>query len=125
MFRDGLLTEGSSSNIWVVKAGRVLAAPKDRRILEGIRYGLMQELCDACGIAFEARPVHRLEVEQADELMLSSATKEVLPITRLDGRAVGDGVPGPVFRALHAAYQRAKQQGAVMAASPAPSPARS
>jgi D-alanine transaminase len=116
MFRDGLLTEGSSSNIWVVKAGRVLAAPRDRRILEGIRYGLMQELCDACGIPFEARPVHRLEVEQADELMLSSATKEVLPITRLDGQAVGGGVPGPVFKALHAAYQQAKQQGGVAAA---------
>lgn len=116
MFRDGLLTEGSSSNIWVVKAGRVLAAPKDRRILEGIRYGLMQELCDACGIPFEARPVHRLEVEQADELMLSSATKEVLPITRLDGQAVGGGVPGPVFKALHAAYQQAKQQGGIAAA---------
>jgi len=112
MFRDGLLTEGSSSNIWVVRDGRVLAAPKDRRILEGIRYGLMQELCEACGIAFEARPVHRLEVEQADELMLSSATKEVLPITRLDGRPVGTGAPGPVFRALHAAYQQAKQANA-------------
>jgi D-alanine transaminase len=116
MFRDGLLTEGSSSNIWVVKAGRVLAAPKDRRILEGIRYGLMQELCEACGLPFEARPVHRLEVEQADELMLSSATKEVLPITRLDGQLVGQGVPGPVFKALHAAYQQAKQRGAIGAA---------
>jgi D-alanine transaminase len=108
MFRDGLLTEGSSSNIWVVRAGKVLAAPRDRRILEGIRYGLMEELCASCGLPFEARPIHRLEVEQADELMLSSATKEVLPITRLDGRPVGDGQPGPVFRALHAAYQRAK-----------------
>ena len=110
MFRDGLLTEGSSSNIWVVRGGKVLAAPRDRRILEGIRYGLMQELCESCGLPFEARPIHRTEVEQADELMLSSATKEVLPITRLDGHPVGDGQPGPVFRALHAAYQRAKQQ---------------
>lgn len=109
MFRDGLLTEGSSSNIWVVRAGEVLAAPRDRRILEGIRYGLMQELCESCGLPFVARPIHRAEVEQADELMLSSATKEVLPITRLDGRPVGTGQPGPVFRALHAAYQRAKQ----------------
>ena len=113
MFRDGFLTEGSASNIWVVREGRVLAPPRDRLILEGIRYGLMQELCEAEGIAFEVRPVARAEVESADELMLSSATKEVMPIARLDGRPVGAGVPGPVFRRLHAAYQRAKAASAV------------
>jgi D-alanine transaminase len=115
MFRDGFLTEGSASNIWVVREGRVLAPPRDRLILEGIRYGLMQELCEAEGIAFEVRPVARAEVESADELMLSSATKEVMPITRLDGKPVGAGVPGPVFRRLHAAYQRAKAASAAAA----------
>jgi D-alanine transaminase len=108
MFRDGFLTEGSSSNIWVVREGRVLAPPRDRLILEGVRYGLLQSLCETEGIGFEIRPVSRAEVDTADELMLSSATREVLPITRLDGRPVGGGVPGPVFRRLHAAYQRAK-----------------
>jgi D-alanine transaminase len=108
MFRDGFLTEGSSSNVWVVREGRVLAPPRDRLILEGIRYGLLQELCEAEGVPFEVRPVARVEVESADELMLSSATKEVLAITRLDGDPVGSGEPGPVFRRLHAAYQRAK-----------------
>jgi D-alanine transaminase len=108
MFRDGFLTEGSSSNIWMVKAGRVIAPPRDNRILEGIRYGLMQELCEAQGLPFEIRPVAQAEVQAADELMLSSATKEVLAISSLDGRAVGSGAPGPVFRQLHAAYQQAK-----------------
>lgn len=108
MFRDGFLTEGSSSNIWVVREGRVLAPPSDRLILEGIRYGLLQSLCETEGIGFEVRQIARAEVESADEMMLSSATREVLPITRLDGRPVGAGVPGPVFRRLHAAYQRAK-----------------
>jgi D-alanine transaminase len=108
MFRDGWLTEGSSSNVWVVRQGRVLAPPRDHRILEGIRYGLLQELCEAEGVPFEIRPIARDEVLSADELMLSSATKEVLPITRIDGAPVGAGVPGPVFRRLHAAYQRAK-----------------
>jgi D-alanine transaminase len=112
MFRDGFLTEGSASNIWVVREGRVLAPPRDRLILEGIRYGLLQELCDAEGIGFEVRPVARAEVTSADELMLSSATKEVMPITRLDGNPVGAGLPGPVFRRLHAAYQRAKAASA-------------
>lgn len=108
MFRDGFLTEGSSSNIWMVNAGRVIAPPRDNRILEGIRYGLIQELCEAQGLPFEIRPVTQAEVEAADELMLSSATKEVLAISSLDGRPVGSGAPGPVFRRLHAAYQQAK-----------------
>ncbi len=108
MFRDGMLTEGSASNVWVVRDGRVLAPPRDNRILEGIRYGLIEELCAAEGLPFEVRPIPRDEALSADELMLSSATKEVLPITRIDGRPVGAGVPGPVFRRLHAAYQRAK-----------------
>ncbi len=112
MYRDGFLTEGSSSNIWVVRDGRVLAPPRDRLILEGIRYGLLHELCESQGLPFEMCPISRAEVESADELMLSSATKEVLPITRLDGRPVGSGEPGPVFARLHAAYQQAKASSA-------------
>jgi D-alanine transaminase len=112
MYRDGFLTEGSSSNIWVVRDARVLAPPRDRLILEGIRYGLLQELCESQGLPFEMRPISRAEVESADELMLSSATKEVLAITRLDGRPVGSGEPGPVFARLHAAYQLAKTASA-------------
>jgi D-alanine transaminase len=108
MFRDGELTEGSSSNIWVVQHGKVLAPPRDSRILEGIRYGLLQELCESEGIPFEVTAIPRDAVRHADELMLSSATKEVLAITRLDGEPVGSGKPGPVFARLHAAYQRAK-----------------
>lgn len=111
MFRGDRLTEGSSSNIWVVRGGTVIAPPRDALILEGIRYGLMQELCEAEGVPFEVRELGHAEVASADELMLSSATKEVLPIVRLDGRPVGAGVPGPVFRRLHAAYQRAKAAG--------------
>jgi D-alanine transaminase len=109
MFRDGFLTEGSASNIWVVRDETVIAPPRDHLILEGIRYGLVEELCQAEGLRFEMRPVPRDEVERASELMLSSATKEVLPITRLDGKPVGDGKPGPIFGRLHAGYQRAKR----------------
>jgi D-alanine transaminase len=108
MFRDGFLTEGSSSNIWVVRGDTLFAPPRDNLILEGIRYGLLEELCASEGQRFEVRPITRAEVESADELMLSSATKEVLPITRLDGKPVGDGTPGATFRRLHGAYQRAK-----------------
>lgn len=108
MFRDGNLTEGSSSNIWVVKDGCLFAPERDNRILEGIRYGLMQELAQVCGVPFAARAIPEAEVWGADELLLTSATKEVLPITRLDDRPVGAGVPGPVYARLYAAYQEAK-----------------
>ncbi len=112
MFRDGFLSEAAASNVWVVKDGAVMAPPKNHLVLEGIRYGLLEELCRDAGIAFELRPVSRAEVLAADELLLSSATKEVLPITLLDGRVVGHGAlqgrPGPVYDRLYAGYQRAK-----------------
>lgn len=103
-FRDGFLTEGSSSNIWVVSGGKLLAPPKNNLILEGIRYGLMGELAEEAGIAFEARPLSQQEVANADELMVTSATKEVLPVTTLDGKPVGSGKPGPVYARLRAGY---------------------
>jgi D-alanine transaminase len=107
-FRDGMLTEGSSSNVWIVKNGVLSGPPKDNLILEGIRYGLIQELCAANGIPFEIRRIGRDEVFAADEVMLSSATKEVLPVTRIDGQKVGNGVPGPIYAKLYEAYQAAK-----------------
>lgn len=117
MFRGDRLTEGAAANIWVVREGRVLAPPRDNLILEGIRYGLLQELCSAEGIAFEVRPVSRVEVESADEILVSSAIREVQPITRLDGRPVGSGLPGPVFERLYHAYQRAKVENAQASSS--------
>ncbi|KOF53924.1 cytochrome C [Achromobacter sp. DMS1] len=103
-FRDGCLTEGSSSNIWVVSQGKLLAPPKNNLILEGIRYGLLGELAAEAGIPFEARRITRQEVENADELLVTSATKEVLPILSLDGKPVGSGKPGPVYAQLRAGY---------------------
>jgi D-alanine transaminase len=107
-FRDGYLTEGSSSNIWVVRNGKLLAPPKDNLILEGIRYGLLEELSAAKGIPFEARKISKEEVLSADEVMVSSASKELLPVVKIDGQPVGTGQPGSVFKTLYAAYQDAK-----------------
>ncbi len=109
MFRDGFLTEGSASNVWVVRHGTVFGPPRDNLILEGIRVRLMDELCQASGLPIEIRPILREEVLAADELLISSATKEILPVTVLDGRPVGSGRPGPVYQALYKAYQAAKR----------------
>jgi len=117
MFRDGFLTEAAASNVWVVHEGALLGPPKSEHVLEGIRYELMRELCDEIGLAFNLRPIPEGEVLAADELMLSSATKEVLAVTELDGVSVGHGVgrgkPGPVYARLFAAYQQAKLQQVV------------
>lgn len=115
MFRDGALSEASSSNVWVVKDGQVSGAPNDHLVLEGIRYGLIEELCREAGIPFTLRRITREEVRDADELLLSSATKEVLPVATLDGKPVGNGRPGPIYETLYALYQRAKQRSATLA----------
>ncbi len=112
MFRDGFLTEAAASNVWVVHEGALLGPPKSEHVLEGIRYELIHELCEEVGIAYNLRPIAEADVVSADELLLSSATKEVLPVTMLDGQPVGHGAlrgkPGPVYSRLFEAYQRAK-----------------
>lgn len=110
MFRDGFLSEAAACNVWVVKDGKVLGTPKDNLVLEGIRYGLIEEICRAQGIAFELRRISLAEVQSCDELLLSSATKEVLPVTQLDGKPVGNGKPGPIYARLYEGYQLAKAQ---------------
>lgn len=112
MFRDGFLTEAAASNVWVVRGGVLLGAPKSEHVLEGIRYDLLRDLCEACGVRYELRPVSEAELRSADEVMISSATKEILPVTRIDGDPVGQGAwrgrPGPVYARLYEAYQQAK-----------------
>jgi D-alanine transaminase len=108
MFRDGWLSEAAASNVWVVKHGKVLGPVKDNLVLEGIRFGVIEQLCREQGIPFELRQVAREEVLDADEIILSSATKEVLPCTRLDGQPVGNGRPGPIYQKLYEGYQLAK-----------------
>lgn len=107
-FRDNILTEASASNVWVVKNGTLMAPPKDNLILEGIRYGLMEQLCATSGIPFETRRMTKEEVFAADEVLLTSASKEVLPVIKIDNKTIGSGTPGPIFARLYVAYQAAK-----------------
>ena len=117
LFRDGphggpWLTEAAACNVWIVHEGALLGPPKSEHVLEGIRYDLLRELCEDVGIAYNLRPLSEADVRAADEVLLSSATKEVLPVTKIDGEAVGHGAlrgkPGPVYARLYEAYQRAK-----------------
>ena len=110
LLRDGIMTEGAASNIFVVKDGILLAPPKNHLMLPGITYDVVLELAQADGIKHEVRPVAESELRGADEAWLTSSTKEVLAIVRLDGKAVGKGVPGPLFRRMYALYQEYKER---------------
>ena len=105
LLRDGLMTEGSASNIFLVLKGMLVTPPKGPYILPGVTRDLALELARAHGLACEERAVTESELRSADELMLSSSTKELLPITCLDGKPVGNGKPGALHARLHALYQ--------------------
>jgi D-alanine transaminase len=115
LLRDGELTEASSSAVHVVLGGEVLVPPNSQRILPGTTRSAVEELAARCGIFWRAAPVSEAQLRAADEVWISGATREVWPVTRLDGHAVGSGRPGPVWRRIYAELQRYKQE---LAASP-------
>ncbi len=112
LVREGLVTEASASNVLIVRGGVVLGPPKSQLMLPGITYDVVLELLRANRLAHEVRPVHEAELREADEVWITSSSREVLAVSTLDGRAVGRGpqagVPGPVFRRVHALYQQYK-----------------
>ncbi|TCJ12776.1 D-amino acid aminotransferase [Parasulfuritortus cantonensis] len=110
LIRSGHLTEGSASSIFVVRDGVIMAPPHDNLVLPGITYDVVVELAGQAGLPVALRPVTEAELRGADEIWLTSSTKEITAVTRLDGQPVGDGRPGPLFRRLHAAYQVYKHQ---------------
>jgi D-alanine transaminase len=109
LIRDGFLTEASVSNVFLVRDGILMAPPKNHLMLPGITYDVVLELAAAHRIPHQVREITELELRAADELMLTSSTKEVLAVTTVDGRPVGKGQPGPVFRELHRLYQEFKR----------------
>jgi D-alanine transaminase len=108
MFRDGYLTEASASNVLVVIGGEIVAPPKDNLILPGITYDAAIEFAQEAGMPFSIRPVTRAEALEADEMWLSSSTKEVLAVTTIDGKLFRGGKPGPVFRRIYELFQAHK-----------------
>jgi D-alanine transaminase len=108
LFRNGYLTEASASNVLLVREGVIVAPPKDNQILPGITYDVAFELAREGGLPIEMRPVPKDEALAADEMWLSSSTKEVLAVTSLDGRPFAGGKPGPMFRKVHALFQASK-----------------
>jgi D-alanine transaminase len=110
LFRDAKLTEASASNVFIVKRGVILAPPKSNLILPGITYDVVAELAQANSIPLEFKEIAEAQVRAADELWVTSSSKEVLAIVELDGARVGDGRPGPVFRRMYQLYQEFKHK---------------
>jgi len=110
LFRNGFLTEASASNVFIVRDGVILGPPKDNQILPGITYDAAFELARGGGLAVEVRPISRDEVLAADEMWLSSSTKEVLAVTTVDGKSFAGGSPGPVFRRMRELFQASKSR---------------
>lgn len=108
MFRDGWLTEASASNVLVVQGDTIVAPPKDRQILPGITYDATVEFAREADLPIEIRPVRRAEALEADEMWLSSSTKEVIAVTTVDGRPFAGGAPGPMFRRIYEIFQAHK-----------------
>ena len=105
LIRDGLLKEGAASNIFVVKDGVLLAPPKTQLMLPGITYDVILELAANHRLPLAVREITEMELRTADEVWMTSSTKEVLAITTLDGQAVGNGRPGPVGERMWQWYQ--------------------
>jgi D-alanine transaminase len=110
LFRDGKLTEASASNVFIVKRGTIHSPPKGNLILPGITYDVIAELARGNSLPIEFRYVAEAEVRGADEIWVTSSSKEVFPIVTLDGAEVGDGRPGPVFHRMYELYQEFKQK---------------
>jgi len=112
LIRDGYLTEGSASNAYAVIDGQIFTAPKDEKVLPGITRDLILELAAKANITIIEHAVSEQQLRDADEIWVSSSTKEVLPVTILDGVAVNSGMPGDVWKKIDSLYQQYKQQGA-------------
>ena len=108
LIRDGLVMEGSSSNVFVIKTGVICTPPKSPLMLPGITRDLILELAQAQGLDCRECDITETELRNADEIWISSSTREIVPVTRLDGKAVGDGTPGPLWHVMMDHYRQYK-----------------
>ncbi len=110
LLRDGQLTDSSASSVHVVIGGELRTPPNSWKLLPGTTRGVIEEIAEKAGVKWRAAPVSEAELRGAEEILLGAATREVQAVTSLDGKPVGNGKPGPVWRKLHDAYQAYKKQ---------------
>jgi len=104
LLEDGVLTEGSSTTVHVIRGGTLQTPPNGTRILPGTTRDVVIELAERIGLPNAVGPISESELRGADAIWLSFSTRGVLPVTRLDEKPVGDGNPGPAFHRIYAAF---------------------
>jgi D-alanine transaminase len=109
LLRNGEVTEGAASNVFIVKDGVIITPPKTDCLLPGITRDLVVEQAHEHGLTVKEANIKQTELETADEIWLTSSTKEILPVTKLNGQPVGSGKPGTVWQQMYALYQAYKQ----------------
>ncbi|MBD3670534.1 MAG: D-amino acid aminotransferase [Gammaproteobacteria bacterium] len=109
LLREGQATEGAASNLFLVKDGVIITPPKSSKLLPGITRDLMVEMAHQHGLPLQERDIDEAELRGADEIWITSSTKEVMPVLRLDGEPVGTGTPGPFWQTVYELYQGLKQ----------------
>jgi D-alanine transaminase len=110
LLSDGFLTDASASSVHVVRDGVLCTPPNSRKLLPGTTRGVIEEIAERAGVTWRSAAVSEAELRGASEILLGAATREVQPVTTLDGKPVGDGRPGPVWRKLHEAFQAYKRE---------------
>lgn len=110
LIRDGEVTEGAASNVFIVKDELIRTPPLSRLILGGITRQLVLKLCASNHIIAQEKPISEDELHDADEIWVASSTKEIVAVTTLNQHKVGQGVPGPMWKKLMQLYQALKQQ---------------
>jgi D-alanine transaminase len=109
LIRDGLATEGAASNLFIVHDGIIRTPPKGPLLLPGITRDLVLELAEENHIPYEEANILEADLGRAEEIWLTSSTKEILPVTQLNGQPVGNGKPGPLWERMYGLYQQYKQ----------------
>jgi len=109
LLRNGEVTEGAASNVFIVKDGVIITPPKTDCLLPGITRDLVVEQANEHGLALKETIIKQADLNTADEIWLTSSTKEILPVTQLDGQPVGNGTPGKVWHQMYDLYQAYKQ----------------
>jgi len=112
LIREGQLTDASASSVHVVLGGVLCTPPNSWKLLPGTTRGVIEEIAERAGVTWQSTAVSEPDLRSATEILLGAATREVQPVTTLDGKPVGTGKPGPVWRKLYDAYQDYKREHA-------------
>ena len=108
LIRDGFATEGAASNIFIVRNGVIVTPPKGPTLLPGITRDLIIELAVSNALPYREADIPAADLHVAEEIWLTSSTREISPVVRLDDAKVGDGRTGPVWKRMIALFQAYK-----------------